>query len=158
MIGTNLVASACRFPREPAPPSTNIGSMGGDLCPNDHSKPKIPTVTAPHLTTMNGEKTNWSRWHPWASPGSTPGLDPCGLAGGAKTNMSMRAGGFGPETGYVRGLSLLRSAVTTNVIYDVEFHTSSYILAYNYYSVSEFGPCDWVRVRTFTSSMKMSFY
>lgn len=57
----------------------------------------------PSLTTMNQEKTNWSRWHPWAAPGSTPGLDPCGLAGGARTNMSMRAGGFGPQTGYPQG-------------------------------------------------------
>ena len=70
------------FPNEPAPPSANIGSFGGDLCPNYHGKSKVPTVTDPKLTTMNAEKTNWSRWHPWAAPGSTPGLDPCGVAGG----------------------------------------------------------------------------
>lgn len=93
------------FPGVKGPPSTNIGSLGGDLCPNDHSKSKVPTVTATNLVSMPREnrKSNWSRWHPWASPGSTPGLDPCGMAGGAPTNMSMRAGGFGPETGYPQG-------------------------------------------------------
>ena len=29
----------------------------------------------------------------------------CGVAGGARTNMSFRAGGFGPETGYPQGFN-----------------------------------------------------
>jgi hypothetical protein len=86
-------------------PSPNIGSYLGDECPNDHSKSKNPTIVDPALTTMNFDsKVQPSlAFHPWRAPGSTPGLDPCGVAGGASTNMSMRAGGFGPETGYPQG-------------------------------------------------------
>lgn len=103
----------------------NIGSYNGDLCPNDHSKMgawKTATLTDPRYTTMNAQSGpgadesnclasapdpslcgNWSAWNPWRAPGSTPGFDPCGMAGGAHTNMSMRAGGFGPQTGYPQG-------------------------------------------------------
>ena len=86
-------------------PSPNIGSNLGDECPNDHSKSKKPTIVDPMLTTMNYDTKGMPllSFHPWRAPGSTPGLDPCGLAGGARTNMSMRAGGFGPETGYPQG-------------------------------------------------------
>ena len=89
-----------------APPSPNIGSYLGDECPNDRSgKSKKPTIVDPALTTMNydTEVRPSLAYHPWRAPGSTPGLDPCGLAGGSRTNMSMRAGGFGPQTGYPQG-------------------------------------------------------
>ena len=100
--------------------SPNMGGLGGitdygDGCPNDHSKSKLkrPTIMDPALTTMNAATCapgitpcyKWSEWHPWRAPGSTPGLDPCGVAGGARTNMSYRAGGFGPETGYPQGFN-----------------------------------------------------
>jgi len=98
--------------------SPNMGGVGGitdygDGCPNDHSKSKKPTIMDPSLTTMNAATcapgispcVKWSEWHPWRAPGSTPGLDPCGVAGGARTNMSYRAGGFGPETGYPQGFN-----------------------------------------------------
>lgn len=94
------------FPVSGHPPfSPNIGSYLGDECPNDHSKSKKPTIVDPALLTMNHDtKVQPSlAFHPWRAPGSTPGLDPCGLAGGARTNMSMRAGGFGPQTGYPQG-------------------------------------------------------
>ena len=94
------------FPVSGRPPfSPNIGSYLGDECPNDHSKSKKPTIVDPALTTMNHDtKIQPSlAFHPWRAPGSTPPLDPCGLAGGARTNMSMRAGGFGPQTGYPQG-------------------------------------------------------
>eukprot|EP00729_Bicosta_minor_P018145 gene18145-30398_t len=65
----------------------------------------------PKLTTMNTQEVvcrdewtprcrNWTLLHPWRAPGSTAGLDACGVAGGAFTNMSYRAGGFGPQTGH----------------------------------------------------------
>jgi len=99
--------------------SPNIGTFGydiggPDLCPNDHSKSKVPTIMDPKLTTMNTQEVvcrdewtprcrNWTLLHPWRAPGSTAGLDACGVAGGAFTNMSYRAGGFGPQTGYPQG-------------------------------------------------------
>merc|ERR1740130_418371 len=57
------------------------------------------------LTTMNYDTKGMPllAFHPWRAPGSTPGLDPCGMAGGARTNMRFRAGGFGPQTGYPQG-------------------------------------------------------
>lgn len=108
----------------------NIGSYNGDLCPNDRSKMpfgKRATLNDPKFTTMNAQSGpgadvreclrwygpgatventvcgNWSAYSPWRAPGSTPPLDPCGVAGGAWTNMSMRAGGFGPQTGHPQG-------------------------------------------------------
>jgi len=95
------------FPESKAPYTPNTNGKVGDMCPNDHSKSKTPTIMDPSMTTMNGQEkldgSNWTAWHPWRAPGSTPGLDPCGMAGGARTNMSMRAGGFGPQTGYPQG-------------------------------------------------------
>lgn len=87
------------------PPSPNVGSYLGDECPNDHAKSKKPTINDPTLLTMNYDVRFQPSLasHPWRAPGSTPGLDPCGLAGGAHTNMSYRAGGFGPQTGYPQG-------------------------------------------------------
>ena len=93
-------------------PSPNIGGYYGDGCPNDHSRSKKPTIMDPELTTMNAQEDQqsvggrpWTQWHPWRAPGSTTPLDPCGVAGGARTNMSFRAGGFGPETGYPQGFN-----------------------------------------------------
>ena len=93
-------------------PSPNIGGYYGDGCPNDHSRSKKPTIMDPELTTMNAQEHQqsvggrpWTQWHPWRAPGSTTPLDPCGVAGGARTNMSFRAGGFGPETGYPQGFN-----------------------------------------------------
>lgn len=93
-------------------PSPNVGGYYGDGCPNDHSKSKVPTITDQSLTTMNAQSGDrsvggrpWTQWHPWRAPGSTPPLDPCGVAGGARTNMSFRAGGFGPQTGYPQGFN-----------------------------------------------------
>lgn len=85
-----------------------VGLFGGDLCPEDHSGNKTPTIMDPRLTTWNAQATygghvNFTRFHPWRRPGSTPGLDPCGVAGGSWTNHSFPAGGFGPETGYPQG-------------------------------------------------------
>lgn len=94
------------FPQERVGPSPNIGAYIGDECPNDHSKSKAPTIMDPQLLTMSAK---WYKdhkvkpVHPWRAPGSTPGFDACGIAGGARTNMSFRAGGFGPETGYPQG-------------------------------------------------------
>lgn len=107
--------------------SPNVGSYNGDLCAHDHSKMpgvKAATNNNPLHTTMNAQSGpgadtafcletapdpsicgNWSAWNPWRAPGSTPGFDPCGIAGGAHTNMSMRAGGFGTETGYPQGFA-----------------------------------------------------
>ena len=103
----------------------NIGSYNGDLCAKDHSKMpggKVATLPNKYATMpaqnedLGGDSTecrenapnpelcgNWSAWNPWRAPGSTPGLDPCGIAGGAWTNMSYRAGGFGPQTGHPQG-------------------------------------------------------
>ena len=93
-------------------PSANMGGYYGDGCPNDHSKSKKATIMDPELTTMNAQSAGhdvggrpWVEWHPWRAPGSTPGLNPCGVAGGAHTNYSYRAGGFGPETGYKQGFN-----------------------------------------------------
>ena len=74
------------------PPSPNVGSYLGDECPNDHTKSKKPTINDPALLTMNYDVRFQPTLasHPWRAPGSTPGLDPCGLAGGAHTNMSYR--------------------------------------------------------------------
>jgi len=88
--------------------SPNTGSSLGDECPNDHSKSKQPTIMDPDLITMSPKWYATQAFagkpvHPWRAPGSTPGLDPCGMAGGARTNMSFRAGGFGPQTGYPQG-------------------------------------------------------
>merc|ERR1712216_86281 len=91
--------------RTGTPSSPNVGSYLGDECPNDLSKSKTPTIIDSNLTTMNYD-TQFQpslAFHPWRAPGSTPGLDPCGVAGGARSNMSMRAGGFGPQTGYPQG-------------------------------------------------------
>jgi len=82
-------------------PSPNIGNLM-DACPNDHSKNKTPTIMDKRLQTMNAQP-GFNYLHPWRAPGSTPGFDPCGIAGGAHTNMSFRAGGFGPQTGYPQG-------------------------------------------------------
>ena len=89
-----------------------MGAYYGDGCPNDHSKSKEATIIDPSLTTMNAQSAGhdvggrpWVEWHPWRAPGSTPPHDPCGIAGGARTNMSFRAGGFGPETGYPQGFN-----------------------------------------------------
>ena len=56
-----------------------------------------------HQQSVGGRP--WTQWHPWRAPGSTTPLDPCGVSGGARTNMSFRAGGFGPETGYPQGFN-----------------------------------------------------
>jgi hypothetical protein len=102
------------FPRDHAgtKSSPNMGGYYGDGCPNDHSKSKKPTIMDPELTTMNAQAAGhvvdgrpWSEWHPWRAPGSTAPLDACGVAGGARTNMSFRAGGFGPQTGYPQGFN-----------------------------------------------------
>ena len=92
--------------------SPNMGGYYGDGCPNDHSKSKVATILDPRLTTMNAQSATpevdgrpWTEWHPWRAPGSTPPLNPCGVAGGARTNYSFRAGGFGPETGYEQGFN-----------------------------------------------------
>ena len=106
-VGPNFPAD--RATHHP-PWSPNSGSSLGDECPNDHSKSKKPTIMDPNLITMSdewyaafGPPDGHEPVHPWRAPGSTPGFDPCGMAGGARTNMSFRAGGFGPETGYPQG-------------------------------------------------------
>jgi len=113
--GEDLVAGTLGMPHPHSPSDVdgptggppNVGGYGGDLCPNDHTKSKTPTNNRPEDTTMNHQAVhdgvNWTEWHPWRAPGSTPGFDPCGIAGGASTNMSYRAGGFGPQTGYPQG-------------------------------------------------------
>lgn len=79
----------------------------GDCCPNYHEGNKTPTITDPRLTTWNAQEmrgnVSFTRLHPWRRPGSVPGGDPCGLAGGSNSNKSYPAGGFGPETGYPQG-------------------------------------------------------
>ena len=53
-----------------------------------------PVLCASHVSRLTsldlGLIPVFRAFHPWRAPGSTPGLDPCGLAGGARTNMSMR--------------------------------------------------------------------
>lgn len=84
-----------------------IPAHAGDLCPQDPDSGKVPTLNDPALKTfsrggtING--TEWTRWHPWRKPGSVPPIDACGVAGGADTNHSYPAGGFGPQTGYPQG-------------------------------------------------------
>jgi len=48
-------------------------------------EPRAPTLPEEHRTwnignvSINGD---WTKWHPWRSPGAAPVLDPCGAAGG----------------------------------------------------------------------------
>ena len=80
----------------------------GDLCPTDTSGNKTPVVNGHERTYAQAAPTepadqDFTRFHPWRRPGSVPGLDPCGIAGGAFDNRSFAAGGFGYTTGYKQG-------------------------------------------------------
>lgn len=79
---------------------------GGDLCPGYTAGNKKPTLAPEYRTYAKASPADgrdWTRYHPWRSPGSVPGHDPCGIAGGSTSNRSFAAGGFGYETGYPQG-------------------------------------------------------
>ena len=61
-----------------------------------------PTVVI-HLRICRYNYTLPHFFHRWRRPGSVPGHDPCGIAGGSHTNASFAAGGFGYTTGYPQG-------------------------------------------------------
>jgi hypothetical protein len=50
-------------------------------------QPMEPTVTDPKARTWNyvGSEVDWTKYNPWRSPGWSPILSPCGLAGGGPT-------------------------------------------------------------------------
>lgn len=96
--------------------------MAGDLCPEDHSGDKVPTINDSKLRTAMGdgcldpkdstkrvactpqtEHTDWTKFHPWRAPGRAPMYDPCGMAGASPSNNSQAAGGWGYTTGYPQG-------------------------------------------------------
>jgi lytic starch monooxygenase len=94
--------------------------LAGDLCPNDNTGDKTPTITDPALRTWMGDgclnasdptrttraactadtppSLDWTRYHPWRAPGRAPMYDPCGMAGASPSNNSQAAGGFGYMT------------------------------------------------------------
>jgi len=97
--GCSIGCSVCN---ESAPISAH---HGGDLCPEYAAGNKTPTIMSPELRTYVLETADVDHYtnHPWRAPGSVPGYDPCGVAGGDRSNRSFDAGGFGYTTGYPQG-------------------------------------------------------
>ena len=74
------------FPNKGHPTYTpNADGHFGDMCPNDHSKSKVPTITDPSLKTMDAQAAackasadptdcNWTAWHPWRASEMPHGL------------------------------------------------------------------------------------
>mmetsp|Transcript_39907 Transcript_39907/g.131998 ORF Transcript_39907/g.131998 Transcript_39907/m.131998 type:complete len:430 (+) Transcript_39907:172-1461(+) len=81
-------------------------AAGCASCTGDAKVDHCPTATAPTLpdrfrTFGIGEATDWTRTHPWRSPGAAPVLDACGVAGGAPRDNS--APGGHPPPGHAWG-------------------------------------------------------
>lgn len=93
----------CQSCNESAPIPWNTG---GDLCPEDNTGNKTPSLNLPyHRTSVVSDPTGegYTKFHPWRAPGSVSGYDPCGVAGGDHSGRAFPAGGFGYTTGYEQG-------------------------------------------------------
>ena len=123
---TQSTTIGCRVPNVTA--DVHASMLGGDLCPEDHSGSKVPTINDPELRTWMAQgclepgttipapprakvapctetnaNTDWTKFHPWRAPGSAPTYDACGVAGASPSNDSNAAGGWGFPTGHAQG-------------------------------------------------------
>ena len=123
---TQSTTIGCREPNVTA--DVHASMLAGDLCPEDHSGSKVPTINDPELRTWMAQgclepgttipapprakvapctetnaNTDWTKFHPWRAPGSAPTYDACGVAGASPSNDSNAAGGWGFPTGHAQG-------------------------------------------------------
>ena len=123
---TQSTTIGCSVPNVTA--DVHASMLGGDLCPEDRSGSKVPTINDPELRTWMAQgclepgttipapprakvapctetnaNTDWTKFHPWRAPGSAPTYDACGVAGASPSNDSNAAGGWGFPTGHAQG-------------------------------------------------------